>query len=96
MSSPDCLFCRISRGEIPSTAVHQNDRFYAFRDIDPKAPTHILVIPKAHVASLDAATDATYVSYKVVGGAEFDPANMFDNYSGTWRVQIPQLVKVPS
>jgi histidine triad (HIT) family protein len=52
----DCLFCRIANGEVRSTAVQQNDRYYAFRDIDPKAPTHVLVIPRQHVASLNDVT----------------------------------------
>ena len=53
-----CLFCRIVRREIPAKLVHEDEHTVAFRDIDPKAPTHILVIPKAHVASLNEATDA--------------------------------------
>lgn len=53
MSSSDCLFCRIAAGEIPATVVHQDDALVAFRDIGPQAPVHILVIPRAHVASLD-------------------------------------------
>ena len=44
----DCLFCRIVVGEIPATVVHETDTTLAFRDIDPKAPVHVLVIPKAH------------------------------------------------
>ncbi|MBI4503085.1 MAG: histidine triad nucleotide-binding protein [Gemmatimonadetes bacterium] len=48
-----CLFCRIAGGEIPSTVVQQDDRFYAFRDIDPKAPVHVLAIPREHIASLN-------------------------------------------
>jgi len=55
--SADCLFCKIARGDIPAKLVAGDERFVAFRDIDPKAPTHILVIPRAHVASLDAADD---------------------------------------
>lgn len=47
-----CLFCRIVEGSIPSTAVYQDDRCYAFLDIDPKAPVHVLVIPRKHIASL--------------------------------------------
>ena len=56
--SSDCLFCRIVRHEIPATIVREDDRTLAFRDIDPKAPTHVLVIPKTHVPSLNEATDA--------------------------------------
>lgn len=48
----DCLFCKIASGEIPSAKVAETDDALAFRDIDPKAPTHVLVIPRAHVASL--------------------------------------------
>jgi histidine triad (HIT) family protein len=44
----DCLFCRIVAGEIPATVVHETDTTLAFRDIDPKAPVHVLVIPKEH------------------------------------------------
>lgn len=47
----DCLFCRIIKGEIPSTKVYEDHLCYAFRDIAPAAPTHILVVPKAHIAS---------------------------------------------
>ena len=54
----DCLFCRIAAGEIPAQLVAQDDQFVAFHDIAPQAPTHILVIPRQHVASLDAAEDA--------------------------------------
>lgn len=50
----DCLFCAIAAGEIPSKKVFENDAVYAFCDIHPQAPAHILVIPKAHIASLDA------------------------------------------
>ena len=56
--SDTCLFCRIVRKEIPATIVMENDHIVAFRDIDPKAPTHVLVVPKTHVATLDDATDA--------------------------------------
>lgn len=46
----DCLFCRIVAGEIPSTKVYEDDTVFAFRDINPQAPTHILVIPKTHIS----------------------------------------------
>jgi histidine triad (HIT) family protein len=55
---PDCLFCRIVRGEIPSTNVYEDDLVLAFRDIAPRSPTHILVIPKEHIASAADLTDA--------------------------------------
>ena len=49
----DCLFCRIIAGEIPSSRVYEDEYVYAFRDINPQAPVHILVVPKAHIASAD-------------------------------------------
>jgi len=57
----DCLFCKLVRGEIPATVVHETETTLAFRDISPKAPVHVLVIPKAHhanVAELGAADPA--------------------------------------
>ncbi len=49
----DCLFCKIIAGDIPSDLVFENDRLLAFRDIDPKAPTHILIVPKEHISTLN-------------------------------------------
>lgn len=49
----DCLFCKIVAGEIPSKKVYEDDLCYAFHDIEPKAPVHILVVPKQHIASCD-------------------------------------------
>ena len=48
----DCLFCKIIAGDIPSTKVYEDETVLAFRDIAPQAPTHILVIPKAHIGSV--------------------------------------------
>ena len=52
----DCLFCKIISGEIPSTKVFEDDQILAFRDINPMAPTHILVIPKQHIGGVDEIT----------------------------------------
>ena len=49
----DCIFCEIIRGSIPSQKVFENEAVYAFRDIKPCAPVHILIVPKAHIASAD-------------------------------------------
>ena len=49
MSEPDCLFCKICKGEIPADIVMETDDVVAFRDINPQAPTHILIIPKQHI-----------------------------------------------
>lgn len=51
--SDDCLFCRILAGEIPAELVYETDAVVAFRDINPQAPTHALVIPRRHIATLD-------------------------------------------
>ena len=52
----DCLFCKIVAGEIPSQKVYEDEEILAFRDIAPMAPVHILVIPKAHIGSVDEVT----------------------------------------
>ena len=54
----DCIFCKIVAGEIPATKVYEDGRAVAFRDINPQAPTHALVIPRAHVASLNEAEES--------------------------------------
>jgi histidine triad (HIT) family protein len=51
-----CIFCDIVEGKIPSKVVHQDDLAFAFHDVSPKAPTHMLVVPREHVSDLDAAT----------------------------------------
>jgi histidine triad (HIT) family protein len=53
MSAQDCLFCKIVEGGLPADIVYENDSLVAFRDIDPKAPTHILLIPRRHVATMN-------------------------------------------
>ena len=53
----DCIFCKILRGEIPSKKVYEADENYAFYDIEPKAPVHILVIPKVHLSGASAVSD---------------------------------------
>ena len=50
---PDCLFCRIISGEIPGSIVYQDERIVAFNDINPQAPTHVLVVPRRHIATLN-------------------------------------------
>ena len=54
----DCLFCKIARGEIPSRKVFEDDEIFAFHDINPARPVHILVIPKRHITSLATVSDA--------------------------------------
>jgi histidine triad (HIT) family protein len=59
----DCLFCRIVSGEIPSRKIYEDAHTFAFEDISPQAPTHVLVVPKKHIAGLKEATaeDATLI-----------------------------------
>ena len=66
MSDPtaNCLFCRIGRGEIPADKVHEDDLIVAFRDINPKAPTHILLIPRQHI---DSAADLAETDAEMLG-----------------------------
>ena len=70
MSEASCIFCRIARGEIPSKLAHEDKDVVAFHDIDPKAPVHVLIIPREHVASLDTATDAALVGRLALLAAE--------------------------
>jgi histidine triad (HIT) family protein len=53
MSEESCLFCKIIAGEIPGSFVHQDERCVVIRDINPQAPTHVLVVPREHIESLD-------------------------------------------
>jgi histidine triad (HIT) family protein len=58
MAQEDCIFCKIADGRLPSTLVFEDDRCVAFNDLSPQAPTHILIIPREHIDSLDKATEA--------------------------------------
>ena len=60
----DCLFCKIAAGEIPSTKVYEDELVYAFRDIEPQAPMHVLIIPKEHITS---ANDLNDKNVSIVG-----------------------------
>ena len=51
--SDDCLFCKIAAGEIPATIVHQDDDVVAFEDINPQAPTHVVIIPRKHIPTVN-------------------------------------------
>ena len=55
----NCLFCKIIRGESPSAKVFENDRVFAFRDINPQCPVHVLVVPKTHITSMDGVNEDT-------------------------------------
>ncbi len=65
MTDPNCLFCKIIAGKLPSRKVYEDDRVYVFEDINPKAPTHVLIIPKEHIEGINKAEpqDAEIVGY---------------------------------
>lgn len=54
----DCIFCKIASGKLPSSKVYEDDKVFAFRDMDPKAPVHVLIVPRRHIAGLDSLGDA--------------------------------------
>jgi histidine triad (HIT) family protein len=69
----DCLFCRILRGEIPSKKVYEDDHTYAFEDIHPQGPTHVLVIPKKHIRGLK---EATHEDAELIGRCQLTAARI--------------------
>lgn len=75
----DCLFCRIVEGKIPAAIVYQDDRLVAFKDINPQAPMHVLIVPRRHVSSLNAlkADDDGLVGEMVRRGAALAAENGF-------------------
>lgn len=82
----DCLFCKIAAGDIPSTQVHADDQVVAFRDIAPRAPTHILVIPRTHIPS---AADLTETDGPLLGrlfGVAADIARREGIAEGGYRI----------
>ncbi len=62
----DCIFCKIAAGEIPSKEVYSDSEVYAFYDINPQAPVHVLVIPRAHISSADEVSSENSASVKAV------------------------------
>ena len=82
---PTCLFCRIAAGEIPAQRVYESEDLLGFRDIDPKAPTHVLLIPREHVASMAALgePDAGWVGRLFLAAGEVARA---EGLTGGWRV----------
>lgn len=81
----DCLFCRLVAGEIPADKVSESDRVIAFRDISPQAPTHVLVVPKAHYADVAelAAADPELVGELASVAAAVAAS---DGVAGGWRL----------
>jgi histidine triad (HIT) family protein len=69
----DCLFCRIIRGEIPSKKIYEDEHTFAFEDINPQAPTHVLIIPKEHIGGLK---EASLEQAEIVGRCHLTAANI--------------------
>jgi histidine triad (HIT) family protein len=69
----DCLFCKIVQGKIPSKKVYEDEHNFAFEDIDPKAPTHVLIVPKKHLAGLK---EATVADAEVIGRCHLTAAKI--------------------
>ena len=87
--SDNCLFCKIIAGSIPSRKVFEDDKVYAFEDISPKAPTHVLIIPKKHIVGLAEATpeDAEIIGYCQLIAAKIGRArNIEDGYRTVYNV----------
>ena len=90
MSEESCLFCRIISGDIPGDFVHQDERCVVIRDINPQAPTHLLVIPREHLDSLDDASQKDEallghllrVGARVANDAESDYRTVINTGSG--------------
>jgi histidine triad (HIT) family protein len=82
-NDPDCLFCKIVAGDIPADVVHQTDTTVAFRDIEPQAPTHVLVIPRTHqpdAAALTAAEPDVAVDLLNAAAAVAEQEGLDDGY----------------
>lgn len=81
----DCIFCKIVRGEIPSKKVYEDEYIYAFHDIEPTAPVHVLIIPKVHIASLD---DVKEVDIETLGRLQYSVGEIAKrcNLTGGYRL----------
>lgn len=67
---PDCIFCKIIAGEIPSSKVYEDEHVFAFRDIEPQAPIHIIIVPKEHIESIaDITPDNSHIAAKCLEAA---------------------------
>jgi histidine triad (HIT) family protein len=85
----DCLFCRIVQGQVPARKIYEDDRVVAFNDINPQAPTHVLIIPQKHIAGLKEATaeDAELIGYcQLVAARIARDRNIDDGYRTVYNV----------
>jgi histidine triad (HIT) family protein len=82
----DCLFCKIIKGEVPSDKIFENEYVYAFKDINPVAPVHILVIPKKHIISLNDIDEENDIYITEVMKSIKEIAKIVDVYESGYRV----------
>jgi len=76
----DCLFCKIVEGSVPSRKVFEDDSTFAFEDIAPRAPTHVLIVPKSHVDTIAAASDEALVGRVLLTAARIARERGLDSY----------------
>ena len=81
MNQPDCLFCKILNGDIPADVVYETDKVLAFRDVNPQAPTHVLIIPRRHIAMINdiSSDDAQEVGLLFAAAGEIAKAEGFSD-----------------
>jgi histidine triad (HIT) family protein len=84
--SEKCLFCKIIAGEIPSHKVYEDDKVFAFKDINPQAPVHIVIVPKKHIAGLGSATDADAEVLGALQIAASKIAKLFEQTKESFRL----------
>lgn len=82
----ECLFCKIIKGEVPSAKIYENEYVYAFKDIHPAAPVHVLVIPKKHIESLNDVTEENVIYVAEVMKAIKEVAKIVDIHDKGYRV----------
>lgn len=82
----ECLFCKIIKGEVPSTKIYENEYVYAFKDIHPAAPVHVLVIPKKHIESLNDVTNENVMCVSEVMNSIKEIAKIVNIHDKGYRV----------
>src|SRR5262252_6241019 len=94
----DCLFCRMIRGDIPTKKVYEDERTFAFEDINPQAPTHVLIVPKRHIVDIKEAKseDAEIIGYcQLVAAKIARQRNIENGYRTVQRRPRSRPVRVP-
>jgi len=84
----DCVFCKIIRGEIPSSKVYENDDIIVFKDINPAAPVHVLVVPKVHIESLEALNQDNMDVVKKIHAAILETTKILGINKDGYRVTV--------